>query len=646
MNTASFFNFDPANQHISTWHLAQKIVCFGIICAAYTAILPIGFYGQVDSGLDPSWQLSLHMAFKQGLIFGRDFAFTYGPLGFLSTRLPFDGVRIWLIFSDILLFGSFAAMFASAFLRTNSIKEAFLIFLSALSMGGLLYFMDLAISYFLATIYYLFLYMQRRSYIALALAIFISVLNFYIKLNMGLISIVLVIPVILHVALRAKSWLLALLPLSAHLALIALSAYLLPVDFASYLETSWHIANGYNDAMFVEPGADRHYLHSAILVVAIFVGIGMLNLRAILNDRQIFLQFLIISLFAYLIFKQSFVRADGHIFIFFHFISTGFGLLYLFSTSSMQAKLRPLVLVAIFFSFGASNSRLDLQDYFTRLRDFKNYLATAYNGTPAVPLEQRRSVAAHLPSSFLARIKNNPVDIIPWDISYIFDHNLNYSPRPIMQSYSAYDSFLDGLNSAKYSGSSAPTFLIYLHKCIDDRYCFFDETRTKLAIKTHYKLVAREGDLLLLKRRRTPLTLIEEELSPIASILHQKIKMSDSNELTLMNIEANLNWIGKLRRIFFQPPKIEIVFRLTDGSKHVFRAIEPIIRGGVITNPFISNIDQAEKFFTGKTENLPQVRSIEFRSSLAYALKPEILIKRSVLRNKPKRQNDERDKEE
>ena len=42
-------------------------------------------------GVDASWNAGLAMAVEQGLHFGRDVVFTYGPLGFLSTPLPFVG---------------------------------------------------------------------------------------------------------------------------------------------------------------------------------------------------------------------------------------------------------------------------------------------------------------------------------------------------------------------------------------------------------------------------------------------------------------------------------------------------------------------------------------------------------------------------
>lgn len=45
--------------------------------------------------LDPSWQLTLNYAYLNNMEWGKDFVFTFGPLGFLSTKFLW-GVNKWL----------------------------------------------------------------------------------------------------------------------------------------------------------------------------------------------------------------------------------------------------------------------------------------------------------------------------------------------------------------------------------------------------------------------------------------------------------------------------------------------------------------------------------------------------------------------
>jgi hypothetical protein len=46
---------------------------------------------QASPGLDPSWQIGLHLAASRGLDFGHDLVFTYGPLGFLLQPILIGG---------------------------------------------------------------------------------------------------------------------------------------------------------------------------------------------------------------------------------------------------------------------------------------------------------------------------------------------------------------------------------------------------------------------------------------------------------------------------------------------------------------------------------------------------------------------------
>src|ERR1700730_10365439 len=66
-------------------------------------IIPPTFYNQPEGGLDNSWNIAINLAYKYHLQFGRDFAFTYGPLGFLNSRLPISINRFVFILFDIYL---------------------------------------------------------------------------------------------------------------------------------------------------------------------------------------------------------------------------------------------------------------------------------------------------------------------------------------------------------------------------------------------------------------------------------------------------------------------------------------------------------------------------------------------------------------
>ena len=51
-------------------------------------LFPSRFFIYPGPGLDESWNMALHLAYKYNMVFGKDFISGFGPLGILRTRLP------------------------------------------------------------------------------------------------------------------------------------------------------------------------------------------------------------------------------------------------------------------------------------------------------------------------------------------------------------------------------------------------------------------------------------------------------------------------------------------------------------------------------------------------------------------------------
>lgn len=64
-------------------------VVIGTVIAATT--WPIGSWTSWSAGLDQSFVTAYHLAVQDGIRFGHELAFTYGPLGFLAFPLPYLG---------------------------------------------------------------------------------------------------------------------------------------------------------------------------------------------------------------------------------------------------------------------------------------------------------------------------------------------------------------------------------------------------------------------------------------------------------------------------------------------------------------------------------------------------------------------------
>src|ERR1035438_7133838 len=91
----------PARFHCG---LASRLGRILLLTLAACFSLPVFFVATPDVGLDPSWQLSLQLAAADGKVFGREFVFTYGPLGWLLLHIAVS--KVGLLLYDFFILGS------------------------------------------------------------------------------------------------------------------------------------------------------------------------------------------------------------------------------------------------------------------------------------------------------------------------------------------------------------------------------------------------------------------------------------------------------------------------------------------------------------------------------------------------------------
>ena len=567
-------------------------------------IFPSFFYRLPESGLDPSWNISLHLANKYNLVFGKDLVFTYGPFGVLNSRLPISVSKYFYLFFDAYFLATFIFVAIKIFKSHFGFIQALFAFL-AITVTT---YEAQELWFFFFILFFLFSFLKepdgKIGY--LVQAGLVSVFCFYYKLGLGISALAIFLIVMTYAVatkrLALKNYILLLL---SYLFVIWICAQTFNVNLMGYLKGSMYIIDAYNDSMFV-PLLEHSYRfgYAAVAIIGIVVFWILYRLIISIRKKEVFKNkdelfiYLLFAMAVYVLFKSAFVRPGGHHFLFFKGMSLVITILYLSSSGKFERKVTAIacwivVIISLWIVNNMSESYKPVNNLFNlsfiriKIDETKKYFEGLKNYDAEVAKSDKLLTQNN---EFRKLIGDHSADIIPFEISKIYFNGLRYNPRPVIQSYSAYDAYLDDLNYKKYMSTDAPDYIFFSTNSIDHRFPFFDETRTKLALINRYRIVTEIDGEVLLKKRDTARNLVElKEKEKFTIKLGEDIAIKKSTYLQVTRLFVDYNTWGKLRRLVYQPPLIKIFLTLENDEVRSFRISKSILEDGIILNKFIDN---------------------------------------------------------
>jgi len=577
-----------------------------ILLVFFTLLLfPAEFYIPPATGLDPSWNIALHLAWKYHLVFGKDVVFTYGPLGIFQSRLPvFASKFAYLLFDAYFVVTLFFVM-RSVFKRHFSYSLAAFVFLCVITAqyGGPYDW------YFFFFFFFLFSFVEDPNRLGyLAHAGLLSVALLYFKISLGLTAVFLFVAATTFVLVRRR-WSLKryLASIFSYSLVIWVSALVFRVNLKGYILGSLQLIDGYNDAMF-RP-IDREYwlflLISALVVIGFLIRVLYLLVDSIRrkewvqNAETLFIQ-AVTGMGIFVLFKSAFVRSDSHAFIFFKNITPLAGFAFLYVPKHFKAKrIGAWCWIVLALSFWAVNSMPGSYQPYLRVLKL-SFLSLKYDEmrnyfSQVGKYDKAKAAADSLESGnneYKANIGSHSVDVIPSEISTLYFNGLHYNPRPVIQSYAAYTSYLDDLNRRKYESPDGPDYILFSVATIDGRVPFFDESRTKLAVLGRYTVAGEIRGDLVLKKRMAPAAFQPLLTDTLAVKLGENVPVRKTPNLLFSRIFIRYNPWGAAKRLFYQPPYLKITLMLDNGESRTFRAIKPVLEDGVILNKFLESEDE------------------------------------------------------
>ncbi|MDG3004033.1 hypothetical protein [Paludisphaera mucosa] len=553
---------------------------------------------QMGAGLDPSWCAALYLSAAKGLVHGRDFVFTYGPLGFALIPKEYGDVNLHAV---ALRLGLHLFWWTSVGVLLFRVKGyiAPLVFAATTAMSGIALDNDfnliLAGAMILTVTGFLVLAeLDRRPEWAVPAA-FIAGAAVLTKFNLGVACTgALGIWVLMRLARdhSPRVWMrLALLGLVYFGSMAAFfRAYSGPLDALwPFLRASRELASAYSTQMTSDDPAS-----SGFNLMVSMLGLAALGLIVSLARRSAMAPAFAIMLFPmFVLYKGTVVRQSlGHFLSAWPVMVSLSALVLPAASRTFRTRIGATVAVALILVSGFWYAPTSVEKVVTR--GAENWVALCKLDRTRAAMRAYDSKAKReqvLPDAFLERIGTAPVDIYPWETSYVWANDLNWRPRPVFQSYCAYTPLLDQMCADHYRGANAPKFIVYSHVAIDYEHPCIVDPRTWIEMLRWYDCVAGDGPLLLLQRREKPRWQGTQRLDVASSGFTKSYQPPDAGRgLTFIKVDFELSLLGKLQAMLYKvdPPLIRVEYK--DGEPANHRLVWRNTAGGFLVSSLPRNI--------------------------------------------------------
>ena len=559
--------------------------------------------------LDDAWRLAMNQAVAQGLVFGRDIVFTFGPYAALYTQHYHPATYPAALLLGV-LFGLAQGTLLLSCLRRRHNGWLW-------TLAGFLLLVDSRDALFFAYPLLLTLVtcMESASHgsddrlrfvgqetghllaIALLGALPIIKGSFWPLAVMASL-----VGALLHglKGERLRAALFVLLPLLTLLLLWGLAGQPLAA-LPDYFRTLSPIISGFAEAM-----SNRGLLWQVVVYLGLAAGIILATLRSAgpaLPQRLAIT--LAVGLFLFIAFKAGFVRHDRvHV----GAISTGTVLAILAIQATHSAKLpRSIVVTAL------------LMCLFMHLR----YIGPSLKGAPIASLQgisqgsfrgqqpiYERRLKRLASQSPLPRLPGSS-DLYPFDLTDLIASGNHWAPRPVLQSYSAYTPLLARMNEAHLRGAAAPDNIFFRIESIDGRFPSLDDGLSWPTLLSHYQITGSDRQYLHLQRRTTPATTQKTVLTQQSHRLGEWVSLPSAAQMLFAEIELAPTLLGRLSMLLFKPGQLYLSVDLGHGEKRVYRFIPSMALTGFVLSPLVESTAEFAQLANGPPPSLHDTRVVQ-----------------------------------
>jgi hypothetical protein len=480
--------------------------CLSLAMAALAALFLISTPWQMPAaGLDPSWRSTVEYAYLQGLVFGRDFTFTSGPLSFVHTHYFHPRTFPWVAAAMLHAAAVYTVVVLSVRPRGLAILVAGLLVICFAPLNPDALYMSLPLAIFLLTV--------TQAAPAWIIAVLVAGLALSGLAKFSILMLAMPLLVLADLAAlvegRRRCWHAAIYGLSV-VSLYAASGQPLGA-LPEYFLGSLDFASGYGQSM-----ANFFWTAHQAALALVCAGLLATAFGPVRRDLSVVSVSCVLAFawYLFLAFKLGNVRA-GHQYITWHALAAAGFLLVLLPHGSSQRAGRPAFVAGawVLACFCIYQAFVPGFHPATVLKDRTSKLSAVVSSVAAwlAPTEnferlarQRRAaderLAAQAPRDLAGSIGS-----LPWEFSELIAAGLPFVPSPALQTYANYTPRLREATQRQLEGDGRPDHLFFQLATIDGRFRTTDLGPSLVAVLAGYDAVRRhsrlQGGPMQLRRR-------------------------------------------------------------------------------------------------------------------------------------------------
>ena len=616
----------PAQRHRPGWWAGAPGVA-AVSLAATVLSWRTSAWAKVAPGLDPSWQAGLAEGFERHLQWGPGIIFTFGPYGLVDTVLPFYRLTVFLavLFAFVVSWGLAALVVAAARPAWGLVPAGAVAWLALAVANSHTGYADLlsAAALGLALVALGSERAGRRQAAVVVLGA-LAGLALLVKFNDGLVACgLLAVAVVAEGAAYGARALWRATAGAGALAGAVVVAWAGAgqglANLPNYFRASFSVAAGYTSAMSLSVGRRAEDYFAVVVVVLlglvfylsagsslarvdrdVHLGATTVDVRpvgpAVLGGagkrlrprnrgnapwggararagrvRQLALAVSLAG-WAWATLKEGFVRHDTHDLTFFGLVLVAMALArvgrrYLFVQVGALAVAASLACVAA----GAPPAQLHSPGASTAALATDLRVALGLGGFRPAQAELHAHLLAAgngLPARALSLVKGRSVAIEPAEAAaaYLYPR-LHWDPEPVLQGYSAYTTYLDGLGSKFLGSARAPERIVYdPEQVIEGSDPWMSPPATLLSMYCHYAQLAVAGPWQVLGRvhdRCGPARLV----GTVRAHFGEPVAVPEvGGQLVAARFSFGLPLLSRLEGVLLKPPALSIVVRAGGGQ--------------------------------------------------------------------------------